>query len=117
MTPRGRRRSGTRRRILIEDRVELLAQTFEPWSSGEGGHGGIGGDEAAPLERRELADWDAVSGHDEGFAAVQGTHDLATAVAELALGDLTTHGALVARVLRALALSVEFLFASDAVAR
>jgi hypothetical protein len=46
----------------------------------------VPGDEAVTLKRLELADRDAVAGHDEAFAGIECTHYLATLVAELPLG-------------------------------
>jgi len=56
------------------------------------------------VQRDQLPNRDAVSRDDERLAPIQASHDLTALVAELSLGDLSTHGFMVARVLRGSAL-------------
>jgi len=51
----------------------------------------LGTRESVPPEGGELADRDAVASHDVGVATVEPTHDLATVVPQLTLGDLSSH--------------------------
>ncbi len=53
---------------------------------------GFGARESVPPEGGELADRDAVSGHDVGVTAVEPPHDLPALVPQLSLGDLPSHG-------------------------
>ena len=49
--------------------------------------------ESVPPEGGELADRDAVSGHDVGVTAIEPPHDLPAVVPQLSLGDLPSHEA------------------------
>ena len=99
-SPRSRRDSGTRRRVLVEDAIDLGAEPgwIDPRGSGERAHDDVRRDEAATPERDQLTHGRPVAGDDEGLALVECSHDLAAVVPELALGDLPCHTAIVARV-------------------
>src|SRR5262249_5101649 len=101
-SPRSRRGSGTRRRVLVEDAVDVGTEPdwIDPRRSGERAHDDLRRDEAATPERDQLTHWRPVAGDDEGLALVERSHDLAAVVPELALGDLPCHVAIVARVRR-----------------
>src|SRR3990172_8729304 len=92
-SPRGWRASGTGGRVLVDHRVDILAEPFasDGRSAREQGDRGPSIDEPAPPQGAELADGDPVAGHDEGLTTIEGTHDLAALVAELSLRDLATH--------------------------
>src|SRR5581483_7016213 len=89
--PRGWRGSGTGRRILIENRVEIAPQVIEPWRTDKRRNRCISGNEAASPERRELPHRNPVARDDEGLPAVQGAHDLSAVVTKLSLGDFPAH--------------------------
>ena len=57
------------------------------------GERGLRCDELARAKRDELADGHAISCYDERLSAIECAHDLAAAVAELTLGDLSGHDA------------------------
>src|SRR5437870_13133366 len=91
--PRGRRCSRTWGRILVEQSVDVRAETlgFDGRCAGEDSDGGFGGDELPPSERGKLADRYAVSRYDERLPPVERAHDLATLIAQLSLCDLPCH--------------------------
>jgi hypothetical protein len=68
--------------------------------AGERREGGVGCHEPACAKRREFSDRHAIARHDECLAAIERAHHFAAAVAQFALRDLTSDGAVVARVLR-----------------
>ena len=68
--------------------------------AGENGHSGVGGNELALPERCQFADRHAVACDDERLSAIERAHDLSARVAKFPLGDLASHGRIVARVLR-----------------
>jgi hypothetical protein len=80
-------------RTLVEDRIDVGSEspTVDDRSAGEEGDGCVGAHEPALSQRRQLADRDAVPGHDERLAAVERAHDLAALVPELSLTDLSRH--------------------------
>src|SRR5438552_2636314 len=100
--PRGRRCSRTWGRILVEQSVDVRAETlgFDGRCAGEDSDGGFGGDELPLSERGKLADRYAVSRYDERLPPVERAHDLATLIAQLSLCDLPCHWPTVAHVLR-----------------
>jgi hypothetical protein len=51
----------------------------------------LGADKSMSAKRGQLADRDAISGHDERLALVKLAHDLTTVIAQLPLGDLLGH--------------------------
>ena len=63
------------------------------------GRGHRRGNELARSDRRELPNFLAVASDDEGLAAINGAHDLAALVTELALTDSSRHLRTVAPVL------------------
>lgn len=101
MTPRASRVSGTWHGVLIDDRVHVLAEAvgIDPRRPAESGNRGIGVHELPAAKRQQLADRRPVAGDDEGLPPIEGAHDLAAAVAQLALGDAMLHERSVAPVL------------------
>jgi hypothetical protein len=93
MIPRGIGWSATRRGVVVERRVDVRAEavSVDRRRAGERGDCGVGSDELAGLQGNQLADGHAVARHDERFAAVEGAHDLAAAVAQFPLSDLAGH--------------------------
>ncbi|MEX2660922.1 MAG: hypothetical protein WD227_03285, partial [Vicinamibacterales bacterium] len=93
MSPRGWRGSATRRWILIDRGVYVFPKTFarDAWRPGECGKGSFDRYEHALSQGNQLAHGHAVARDDEGFPLVQGPHDSPAFVAELALGDTSTH--------------------------
>jgi len=81
---------------LIGEAIELLSEPppVDARSTRERTPDRFRGDEPAFPERRELSDGNTISRHDEGFSLVERAHDRTAVVAELALGDLSGHGAL-----------------------
>jgi hypothetical protein len=102
MSPRAGRGSDTRRRIVVDDRVDVRPEPVgcDGGRAGERGEGSLGGDEGAMAQRSELTDCHAVARHDKGLAAIERAHDVTAAVPQLPLGDLSGHDQNVARVLR-----------------
>ncbi len=93
MSPRGWRESATRRGVLIDHGVHVFPKTPErhAWSAGKGGQSGFGGYEHPLSQRSQLTDGHTIARDDEGFPLVQGPHDSPTFVAQLSLGDPSTH--------------------------
>src|SRR5438477_328713 len=87
--PGSRRASATGSRVLIDERVEVAAETpaVDSGRGGEGRHHLRGRNEFSPRSRSKLTDRHAVARHDEGFAGIQRPHDSAAAVAQLSLRD------------------------------
>ena len=102
ISPRGRRESATRSRILIDDRVEVLSESPGRYSrrSAESGQHGLSRDEHALSQRDQLTDGHAVARHDECFPFIQGTHDAPAVIAQLSLCDAAIHEPSVAPTLR-----------------
>jgi|SRR5437588_7986184 len=98
--PRTGRASGAREDILVDQAVEVLSESsrIEAWGAGQGLGQSTRRNESRPARRGELANRNAVSGHDERLSAVQGAHDFAALIAELPLGDLPGHRTIVAHV-------------------
>jgi hypothetical protein len=103
MIPRSRRGSTTRRRILVDHCIHVVTELLEldRRSVSEGCDRGLCGDEPARSQWLQFADGNTVARDDESLAAIQRTHDVAAAIAELSLGDLACHRSIVAPVLRA----------------
>lgn len=97
----GRGTSATRRYLLAGGPVQICSEPVEPHpgSAPERGDGRFGADESMPAQRGKLADRGSVPGHNERLTLVKLAHDVATAVAQLPLGDLFGHTKSVARVL------------------
>src|SRR5919106_2551293 len=89
----GRGGSATRLYVLARGSVEILAEApvVDPGSGIEHRHGGLGGHEAVPSQRRQLANGYAVAGDDECLTFVELAHDLATLVSQFSLRDLARH--------------------------
>ena len=87
MIPRGRRRSTPRRGILVDHRIHIVTEMLELdlRSAGEGCDRGVRGDEPARSQWLQLADGNTVARDDEGFPAIQRTHDVAAAFAQFSL--------------------------------
>ena len=85
--------SATRRDRLAGDPIEIGSESVELHARGasERRDGGFCADESMPTQRGKLADRGSIPGHDEGFALVKPTHDLAAVIAKLALADLPGH--------------------------
>jgi hypothetical protein len=95
--------SATRCRILIDQGVNVLPEMSGPntWCTGERGKGSFGRYEHPLSQGNQLADGHTVARNDECLPLVQGTHDSPAFVAELSLGDASTHRrGIVARALR-----------------
>ena len=86
-------------RVLVRCGVKIGAEALVVNSRCrvEQRHGSVGGNETAPVERRELADGHTVTSHDEALPLVDLAHDLAALVPELSLCDLSRHEINVAR--------------------
>jgi hypothetical protein len=95
VSTRARSCSGTRSRALVEQRVEVGTELLgvDRRCVREGRHGPRGRNEAPSADRGQLAYFLAVPGHEERLAPINGPHDLAALVAELALRDLPCHAA------------------------
>src|SRR6266516_6372070 len=93
MIPRACLPSGTGSRVLVEQRVEIVAEALEVdrRCARERRDCGVGGYEAALSQRRQLSDRHSASGDDERFSAVERPHDLAALVAQFSLSDLASH--------------------------
>ena len=93
MIPRGLGWSATRSGVVVERRGDVRAEAgrVDSRRAGERGDCGVCGDELAGAQGDELSDGHAIARHDERFAAVEGAHDLAAAIAQFALGDLASH--------------------------
>jgi hypothetical protein len=87
---------------LAGNSIEVRAQPVNLYTrrTPESCHGRLGTDESMATQWRELADRNAISRHHEGLALVKAPHDLAAAIAQLALGDVARHDSSVAHVLR-----------------
>src|SRR6185436_18478869 len=92
-SPRSGRTSATRSRLLIDDGVDVAAEPLagDRRRTGEDRLDGFGGDKRTLADRDQFTDRDAVARDDEGIALVEGPHDPAAVVAQLALGDLPAH--------------------------
>ena len=101
MTPRLWRGSATRSRLLVEKRIDVVAEppSVDGGRAVENGDCGLRCHELALSQRRQLSDRHAVASYDERLPAVERAHDLAALVPELALCDLPGHAAIVAHVL------------------
>jgi len=100
MTPRaGRLSSGTRGGFLGGHAVEISAESCEVDARRVAEHCdcGVSAHESVSAQRGELSDGRPVPRHYEGLTLVQLAHDLAALVAQLPLGDLSSHLANVAR--------------------
>src|SRR2546423_414243 len=99
-SPRGGRVvSGTRRRVLRRDAIELIAKTLgvDARSATENGDGRFGADKPMATKRGQLSHWNTVASDHEGLAFVELAHDLTALIAKLSLGDLAAHRNIVAR--------------------
>ena len=112
--PRSRRASAKGCRILVEHAVHVLPEPgrLDRRRAREGRRRGLGRDEDALAERRQLADGHAVARDHERLTAVERSHDLAALVAELALVIRRASKPNVARALR-LDSRVRILVAED----
>ncbi len=88
MRPRAWRSSATRRWILSDERVDVLAEPLpiDSRRTGEGCDRSFGRNEEPIPERDQLANRHPVSSDHEAFPPIQGTHDFPALVAELSLG-------------------------------
>ena len=87
---------------MIDEGVDVGAEPVELHNrrAGEDRHGGVGRNELALPERCQLTDRHAVTRDDERLTAIERAHDFSARVAKFPLGDLASHGRIVARVLR-----------------
>ncbi len=69
----------------------VQAPVCDSGCAGEDGNRTLGRNELALAEWDQLSDGDAVPCDDEGFAAVEPSHDLAALVPQFALRDLSRH--------------------------
>src|SRR5579864_7232891 len=88
-------RSGTWGRILVDVCVDVCAELFEVDVRGatERRHERVRRHEAPALHRAQLTHRHSASGDDELLTSIERSHDLATLVAKLPLGDRASHGA------------------------
>ena len=102
--PRGYRRSATRGRVLVEDRVDLRTEPirFNLRGAGERRERDTCADKLPGPDGCQLSNRHAIARDQKGLATIEAAHDLATGVPELALGDRTGHRSSVAHVLRSL---------------
>src|SRR5207247_5555776 len=93
MRPRGWRGSATRHWILIDSGVYVFPKTSgrNAWSARESGKGSFGRHEHPLSQRNQLTNRHAIACDDECLPLVQGPHDSPAFVAELTLGDPSTH--------------------------
>ena len=89
--------------VLASSPIEVRSQPVElhAWSTPECCHRRLGTDEATATQRIQLADRNAVPGHQEGLALIEPPHNLAAAIAQLTLGDFSGHERTVAQMLQA----------------
>ena len=92
-SPRGCRGSGTRSRVLIDERVDIFLKSprSDTRSAGECGENGFTGDEHPLPDGNEFAYGNAVARDDERPALVESAHDASAFVAQLSLSDTPTH--------------------------
>jgi hypothetical protein len=93
INPRGERGSATRRGILIDHSVDILpkARAGDARRSSECGEYRVGRHEHTLTKRAQLPDGNPIPGDDERSSPVEVTHDSPAVVAELALGDSSSH--------------------------
>lgn len=86
-------RSDTRRRILVENRIEIAPQpgSINRCGPPEDRESLFGGDQLAAAEGNKASYRNPVAGDKEGLPPVEPAHDLAAMVAQLPLGDRMRH--------------------------
>ena len=99
--PRGRRSlsattpfiPGPRSWVLIYKPIDVGSELLvvDMTNAGKRGDGDLGRHKPAAANRPQLTDRRAIASHDERFASVELSHDLAAVVAQLSLTDLTRH--------------------------
>jgi hypothetical protein len=100
--PRGRRTSGPRPWILVDQRINVCSEprTIDRRRPSEGAKESCRRNEHAASHRQEFPYWYAVASDDVGLAAIEATHDLATVVPQCPLRDHLRHSFIVAPVLQ-----------------
>jgi hypothetical protein len=100
--PRGRRTSGPRPWILVDQRINVCSEprTIDRRRPSEGAKESCRRNEHAASHRQEFPYWYAVTSDDVGLAAIEATHDLATVVPQCPLRDHLRHSVIVAPVLQ-----------------
>jgi len=93
INPRGERGSATRCGILIDHCVDILPKTRagDARRSGKGGDYRVGRHEHALTDRAQLPNGNPIPSDDERSSPVEVTHDSPAVVAELPLGDSSSH--------------------------
>src|SRR5215207_10039836 len=92
--PRSGRASATWKHVLAGGGVQICSEALvaDAGRTLEHRNRGLGGHEAVPTQRGEFTDRLTVTGDDEGLTLIECAHDLPALIAQLPLGDLSTHG-------------------------